>query len=152
MSHPAAPRFSELCKLLHALDARRGEKPPTKASREAMLRAFFERHVPVGTAERTVCAIMALLLPAEDDRRYWLKESRLAGAIASALGIAGSSAGQRLVDWQDAEVDVDSGRPAPGAGDLSLLVGDAMRERVGGRAALEPGRRVVTCCMPVRNG
>ena len=96
-----APRFSDLARLLHALDARQSEKPPTQASRSAMLRAFFQRYLPTGTDTCTVCAVFALLLPAEDDRRYHLKESSLAKAVVAALGLGGSSAAQRLLEWQD---------------------------------------------------
>ena len=93
-----APRFSDLARLLHALDARQSEKPPTQASRSAMLRAFFQRYLPTGTDTCTVCAVFALLLPAEDDRRYHLKESSLAKAVVAALGLGGSSAAQRLLE------------------------------------------------------
>ena len=132
-----APRFSDLARLLRALDGRQSEKPPTKASRFAMLQAFFQRYLPTGTDTRTVRAVFALLLPAEDDRRYHLKESRLAQAVVTALGLGGSSAAQRLLEWQDPaageeEEEHGHGRgEAQGCGDLSALVAAAVKERVG---------------------
>ena len=77
------PTFASLCRLLHALEARRG-RPVSREQREAMLEKFFRIHVPVGTG--SAAAVLALLLPTEDDRRYWLKETRLAGALVTALG------------------------------------------------------------------
>ena len=61
-----------------------------------MLQQFFQRHLPTGADTSTVCAVFALLLPAEDNRRYHLKESRLAQAVVTALGLGGSFAAQRL--------------------------------------------------------
>ena len=137
----ATPRFSDLARLLHALDARQGEKPPTKASRFAMLQAFFRKYLPAGSDTRTVCAVFALLLPAEDDRRYHLKESRLAQAVVAALGLGGSSAARRLLEWQDpaAGEEEEHGHArggAQGCGDLSALVAAVVKERVG--AGREP--------------
>ena len=91
-----APSFSHLARLLSNL-----ERPTTKDARSRMLQGFFQRHLPTGADTSTVCAVFALLLPAEDNRRYHLKESRLAQAVVTALGLGGSSAAQRLLDWQD---------------------------------------------------
>ena len=132
----AAPRFSDIAYILHALDARQGEKPPTKASRSAMLTAFFKRHLPTGADARTVCAVFALLLPAENERRYHLKEGRLAQAVVTALGLAGASAG-RLLEWHDAGGEEEEHGPGrdqgggQGRGDLSALVAAEVKQRVG---------------------
>jgi len=102
-----------------------------------MLQQFFQRHLPTGAEPSTVCAVFALLLPAEDNRRYHLKESRLAQAVVTALGLGGSFAAQRLLDWQDPaageeeEEEDEHGRgEAQRCGDLSALVAEAVKERV----------------------
>ena len=133
----ASPSFSELARLLCALDGPR-ERRPTKERRSKMLQQFFQRHLPTGADTSTVCAVFALLLPAEDNRRYHLKESRLAQAVVTALRLGGSFAAQRLLDWQDPaageeeeEEDGHGRGEAQRCGDLSALVAEAVKERVG---------------------
>ena len=132
------PTFASLCRLLHALEARRSQPGSQITAREQMLEKFFRRHVPVGTG--SAAAVLALLLPTEDDRRYWLKETRLAGALVIALGLQPSvGAGKRLVEWQAGDEandanDTDGRRPM-GSGDLSELVARLVDERVASRAA-----------------
>ena len=134
------PTFASLCRLLHALEARHDTRNPSRQQRELVLKRFFGRHVPVGTG--SAAAVMSLLLPAEDDRRYWLKETRLAVSLVTALGLQSSfGAGKRLVEWQagdeDGANDTDGRRPV-GSGDLSDFVASLVGERVAGRAAALP--------------
>ena len=132
----ASPSFSELALLLCALDGP-SERRPTKERRSKMLQQFFQRHLPTGADTSTVCAVFALLLPAEDNRRYHLKESRLAQAVVTALGLGGSFAAQRLLDWQDPAAGEEEEEDGYGrgevqrCGDLSALVAEAVKERVG---------------------
>ena len=131
----APPSFSHLARLLSNLEGQ-SERRPTKDTRSRMLQKFFE-YLPTWTDTGTVCAVFALLLPAEDNRRYHLKESRLALTVVTALGLGGSSAAQRLLGWQDPaageeeEEDGHGRSETRGCGDLSALVAEAVKERVG---------------------
>ena len=78
------PTFESLCRLLRHLEADANRRP-TREQRHAALQTFFARHVPIGC--EAVGCVLALLLPTEDTRRYYLKEARLARAVAAALGL-----------------------------------------------------------------
>ena len=84
---PSSPQFSALCRCLEALEwgPKKGGPLPSPDLRTAILRRFFALHLP--SARASHAHILMLLLPTEDARRYNLGQTRLAAAVARALGL-----------------------------------------------------------------